>query len=347
MESDYSAIPERWRFVAQHGSDPLFWLGRSPLDLSNRVSLALVGAAVVGAGKLRAGTRWGLVAMTLVGSVMVLGPYARWGESLVLVDEGAVSLPFKWFGELHPTLGRLTWPERWGVLVTLGLLPLAARASRPRLWALVIGLECLLFSGNLPLQSISLRHQTCWSALEDASGAVLELPLARTGLMAPWVGVHRRFHRRALVNPILLPPGANYPDAWKDWLEEQELMKWLQRFEEGRWPQEPGADAVRALRAAGVSALAVDAEPGSLLTPGGLSRYKVGLGKHLGPPIDLGCALVWWLDTEVAPPEGIEDGDEWREEATAWKEAHPAPDLDTLIEPTWDAVRHQPFHSGD
>ena len=109
------------------------------------------------------------------------------------------------------------------------------------------------------------------------------------------------------------------------------MMRYLEAFEDGQWPDDPGAEAVRALRAAGVSAIAVDAEPSALLSPGKLARYRAGVGKHLGAPIDLGCALVWWLDTAAPAPQGLEDGEAWRAAAKAWKAAHPAETPPTLM----------------
>ena len=63
--------------------------------------------------------------------------------------------------------------------------------------------------------------------------------------------------------------------------------------------------------------------------------------RHLGDPIDLGCALVWWLDPDVGPPAPLADGEAWRQSAADWKAAHPAPSLDTLIQPVWDSIQAQ------
>lgn len=332
LHDSYQLIGESERFIAQHGNDLLFWWRSEPIDTSNRCSLALLVAAVLGARRWTdRGARAGLWAMVALGAVMLLGPWLRWGDGLATVGGEAISLPFRWLGALHPALARLTWPERWGVIVPLGLVALAAAAPRPRLIAALVVLESLLLSGNLPVQTTSLRFATCWEALSGATGAVLELPLAREALDASRPGVHRRFHGRPLVNPLLLPPSARPPESWRAWTQASPMMQHLERFERGRSPEDPGAAAVRALRADGVSAIAVDAEPDTVLTNAELLRYQSGLGRHLGRPIDLGCALVWWLDTSAPAPKGLADGAAWRAEALRWKKEHPAPDLVRLM----------------
>lgn len=332
LPDSYALVAESQRFVAQHGNDLLFALRREPIDTSNRVSLVLLVAAVWGTRHLPdRGARRALWAMVALGCVMLLGPYLRWGSGLASLGGSAIPLPFHWLGSLHPALARLTWPERWGVIVPIGLVALAASAPRPRLLAGLILAEGLLLSGNLPVQTTSLRYARCWSALSGATGAILELPLAREALDASRPGVHRRFHGRPIVNPLLLPPGASPPEAWRAWAQASPMMRYLERVERGKSPDDPGAAAVRALRNDGISAIALDAEPDAVLSAAELSRYRATLGRHLGPPVDLGCALVWWLDTESPAPTGVPDGAAWRAEALQWKKAHPAPDLSTLM----------------
>ncbi|MCK6507506.1 hypothetical protein L6R53_29760 [Myxococcota bacterium] len=326
-------------FVAWHGNDPLFPLRRGPMDTTNRVSLSLVVAAALG---LRRGPRLPWLWMVGLGTVMVLGPVLQWRGTLPEVAGAPVRLPFAWLAGLHPFLERLTWPERWGILVALGLAAAAARAPRPGLWALLVAAEGFLVSQNLPLQVTDLRHRACQAELaaplaaRASAGAVLELPLRRPGLQAQRPGVHRRFHRRDVVNPILLPPGATPPPDWLAWQEAQPLIAAIQELEAGRWPQDPGAQAVQALRQAGVAVIVLDADPGAVQTRGGLNRHQEGLSRLLGPPIDLGCALAWWLDPAAPPPAGLADGEAWRERARAWKERHPPATLDTLISPAQD-----------
>ena len=136
---------------------------------------------------------------------------------------------------------------------------------------------------------------------------------------------------------------------------DQPALLALRDFEAGKFPAFETQD-IRALREAGISAIVVDAEPGGVLaTPGALNRFRVldlgstqdgvtklpdrSLSDQLGTPIDLGCALVWWLEPDVEPPTPVEDGDAWREEAALWMRENPAPVLNTLIEPTWNRLR--------
>lgn len=324
------------QFVAQHGNDLLFWWHSTPIDVTNRVSLVLVLAAILGSRHWAPARRWALWFGVLLGSTMVLGPYLRWEDALLTWNDEPITLPFQWLRSLHPTMARLTWPERWGILIPLGLVALAARAPRPWLFGLGVVVESFLLSGNLPVLTTSVQHERCWSKLASASGAVLELPLRRGGLRASRVGLHQRFHGRPVVNPVLLPPGVKAPDDWNRWMRAQPFVEYLREFEQGRWPADPGADAIRAFRNAGVSVLALDVEPGGVLSQGGTNRYKAGLTRHLGAPIDLGCALVWWMDGRDTAPEGVEDGDAWRISVARYKELHPNPPIDALIQPLWD-----------
>ena len=336
--ASYAALPEGQAFITQHGNDPLFFLRRTPIDTANRISIIALAAAILGSRQTDRRTALALWFLGGLGAVMLLGPYLRWGEEVVLIGETPVPLPFRGLSQLHPFFARLTWPERWGVLVPLALAALACRAPRAGWLAVLVGAESLLLSANLPLQTISLRHERCWASLSGATGAILELPQRRPGLRIPRVTVHRRFHGRPVVNSILLPPGIEPPADWTAWRASQPLIGWLEEFESGAWPEAPRAEDVHRLQEAGVSAIALDVEPGVLLTDAQLSRYRAGLWRHLGTPIDLGCAWVWWLDTAAPPPDGLEDGDAWRAAAEAWKAEHPEPVLDTFIEPTWDVV---------
>lgn len=334
----YVLLPDDKAFITQHGNDPLFFLRRTPLDASNRVSLSLLVAAVLGAREWDRRTAIGLAGMSLIAATMLLGPFLRQGADLVLINGQPLSLPFLWLGEVHPFFGRLTWPERWGMVVTTGLIGLAAKAPRPAIFAGVIALESFIVSGNLPVQTTTLRFERCWADLSGATGAIIELPLRRAGLRAPRVGVHRRFHRRPVINPILLPPGLDIPQPWRDWKAEQPLIEYFRQFESGTWPKAPSADAIHQMQQAGVSAFVLDVEPKTLLLKEQRNRYQAAFFRHFGKPADLGCAWVWWFDPNAPAPASIEDGDAWRQSAIEWKDRHPEPQLETLIQPAWDVI---------
>jgi hypothetical protein len=134
-----------------------------------------------------------------------------------------------------------------------------------------------------------------------------------------------------MVNPMLLPPGHGADPSWIRWSLEEPWMAFLQEMENGRWPDEPPASALESLRSAGVAVIAVDVEPGGPLTEGAQARYRALLGRSLGAPRDLGVAWVWWLDPGGGGPEGLPDGDAWRAEIRAWRQASVRPEPDTLI----------------
>ncbi len=338
MDGDLSAVPEGLKFITQQGGDPLFPLRRSPIDRSNALSLVVLGLAAFSLWRRRREPRaWALLGIAAVGYVFVLGPYLKWGE-----DALGPSLPFLWLGKLHPFLARLTWPQRWGLLLPLGLLPLAALAPRSWYAAPLILLETLLLSGNAPLFVQDLSDLEGWRALQASDGAVLELPLARPGPLAPLVGLHQRYHRKALVNPMLLPPGAEAPGEWDAWLREMSLIQSLLVAEKGRALADPGPDAVVQLREAGVGAIAIDALPGSTLKTSRLVKLRAGLTRVLGEPEDHGCALVWWVAPPLYRTEPLEDGDRWRAGVEARYSQTPQPELDTLIEPTWNKLWARP-----
>ena len=341
VHDSFKALPEAQQFIAWHGTDPLFWLRDVTTDTSNRIPVTLLVAAALGARRWAGRERRALLWAAGLGTVMVLGPVLRWDETVVTLGSGehAIGLPFAAFRALHPFLERLTWPERWGWVIPVALIALASRAPRPLAFAAAILVENALLSANLPLHHAPIQHETCWSALSTTTGAVIELPLDR-GLRAARAAVHGRMHGRSVVNPVLLPPGARPPEAWHQWSKSMDFMQYLGRLERGRNPDDPGAAAVEAMREAGITVIALDVEPGAGMRPSRQNRARAIMGRHLGPPIDLGCALVWWLDPEVPPPTPHPDGKAWRSEAEAWKKANPAPELDVLIQPMWDDLRN-------
>lgn len=335
VPGDVSALPESLRFVAQHGVDPLGIFRGEPLDRSNRVPLVLLGAAAFGLWVRR---EWRLAVLAGLGAVLILGPFLKIGEDLVLLGGDPVSLPFRWLGAVHPFLERLHWPERWGLLIPLGLIPLAVRVPRFAVGlAAALVVEVFLLSGNAPLQTWDVSGLEAWRVVEASDGAVVELPLSRGGMAAPLVGLHARYHGRDIVNPLLLPPGEAPPEAWQEWVHGQPLIEAIQDLEHNETPTDPGADAVEELAALGVGAIVLDAYPGSVMKASQVLRSKQALSKLLGPPEDHGAVLIWWVQPPRWKTTPIEDGQAWRESTQERLEATPKPDLETFIEPVWNS----------
>ncbi len=328
---ELETLPENMRFLTLHGGDPAFPLRSRPLDRSNRLSLVLILVALLGARKLPAWQRFGFWFMVATGAVMVLGPVLKWGEEPLSMSGSPVYLPFYYVASLHPLLARLFWPERWGVLVVLGLVGLSARGPRPGMMAALIFMESWVGSGNLPLARQDLHQLAPWARLRSTHGAVLELPLRRQGLDAALAGLHRRYHLRPQVNPMILPPGAILPGEWEKWKSQQPFIQALERFERGAWPRDLSNGLVDSLLRDGVTVVALDVEPGGTLSSSRQARYKSFLAGILGEPVDYGPFLAWWLDPLEDIPGGLSDGESWRDALRTWTEKHPPRQYETLI----------------
>ncbi len=333
------ALPADQRFVTLHGSDPLLLFRGEPLDRSGRVGWVLLVAAGLGALRTERRTRWGLLAMAGIGFLFALGPYLKWGEAPVLIADRPISLPFRWLGQLHPVLGRLHWPERWAVLVPLALAALAARAPRPGVLAGFLLVEGGVLSGNLPLATQEVGHLAAWRDLAAVRGAVVEVPIARRSLDASLPVLHRRFHGRPMVNGMLLPPGASPPDGWEAWMEAQPLLAWIRQAEQGGTQPFPGQEAVWSLAAAGVGAIALDADPAGAMNPRGVAELSARLVAGLGPYDDRGALLVWWLEAGAVPPALPGDPEAWRAAREAAVRAESPSERRTLIRPYRGAHR--------
>lgn len=146
------------------------------LDRSNGQPLALFAAALLAAWR-RPALR-PLFATAALGWLFALGPWLKLGERALPIPP-----PFHWLGELHPALDRLSWPERWGTLVTLGLAGAAAGVARPAPISVLVLLEAALRSGNLPLQAQDLSDLERWRDLRPVPGTRL-LDLAGEGIEA-------------------------------------------------------------------------------------------------------------------------------------------------------------------
>jgi hypothetical protein len=333
------ALPAGQAFLTEHGNDLALPFRSTPLDTTNRISWVLMIAVVL---SLKKGGSKVLLWIAGVGAVLALGPTLRWGSDPVLLGDHPIWLPFAWLAKASPLFERMTWPERWGILIALGMAAAAAKAPRPRLFTGLILIETLIFSGNAPLQHTDLSPHSGWERLQLTRGAVLELPLARGHQHAPFVGLHARIHGKAVVNPILLPPESQAPPAWRAWIEQQGLSTQFQAIAKGEMPT-PNQQSKKSLLAAGVGAIALDAGPGAGLSPARILRWKKGLTALFGPAEDQGGVLIWWLHdapTIAADPLlfrgfAIETGAQWRKAMREESKRNPPPEIDTLIQPLW------------
>lgn len=303
------AIPEAHRWTFGQGGDVLWWLGSGVSDRANRVSLVLVAAAIAG---VRAGgqRRWALGA--LVGAILLMGPFLKVGTNPILVGRSPIPLPGWALSELSGTMARLHWPQRWGILVPLFLLPLAARAPRPGRWTVALGLEALLFSRHLPLSTTPVGQLDGWRALANASGAILAIPVDPHGNAEAWGGFKYRAATRPLITTFRTPRWAPWPKDWLEWRATDPVERWLgDPAHAGPIPREE----LDRLRRDGVSAIVLDVTPGGPLRPGESADALNDLAPALttlGPPEDFGSVIVWWLETGVARPAPVADGERWR-----------------------------------
>jgi hypothetical protein len=120
-------------------------------------------------------------------------------------------------------------------------------------------------------------------------------------------------------------------------------------FERRNPESPPPPEGVESLLSQGITAIALDALPGSTLSEGKVNRYRLHLTRHLGPPVDYGAVIVWWLAEPSVEFEmeglfelrGVQypDGDSWREAVRRSIANSPVIELDSLIQPTW-GVKH-------
>jgi hypothetical protein len=314
------------RWVFSQGSDPLWPVRSTPMDRSNRLGVVLVVGAILGASAAPRRTRGALVAGALVGGVAICGHWLKIGEDPVLVGGHPIPLPSAGFAAVSGVFDRLTWPQRWGIVVPLLLLPLAARAPRPWWLVALAVVEPFVLSANAPLATTPVAQFDGWRSLQGAR-AVLVLPLDRTGPRAPSLGFIYRAVGRPLATPFDVPPGATPPAAWEDWRRQSQLAEWLATGD-GAVPPE----AIAQLRAEGIDVIAIDTTPGGAVPDSKAYLLALRLKNGLGEPVDYGACLAWWLDGRVPPP-GLADGPRWRERTKKKLEAWSPPTSRSVMRP--------------
>ena len=314
--SAMDALPQGQGFLVEHGNDPLMLFRSEPIDVSNRSSVILLAAVFL---SLRNGGSKRFAGIAVLGVVMAMGPYLKWGQDPVLLGDSPISMPFHWLAQVHPVFERLTWPERWGLLIAIGLAVAAARAPRPKLIAALLILETVFFSANAPLHSTSLESVRPWERLRETNGAVLELPLARNHRQAPFVGLHARIHGKDVANPILRPPESPPPKDWQAWLNAQPIRAYIEQMSRGE-AITPTPIVRESLLTSGIGAVALDTGASSGLKNARIRSWTASLTALFGEPEDQGALLIWWLNppSDPEPPpisyQGIrlENGQQWR-----------------------------------
>ena len=260
-----------------------------PFDLSNQVSFLALGISGWMLWKKREWISWktGLFCFGL-GSFMVLGTH---------------NPLFVLFRDL-PVLSRLSWPERWGILLPIGLIFCSAgffKHQHRLLWRLppLLLLEMFLRSGNLPLHAESTRSYQCYAALQKDTGLILELPLAQNDLLYNRSALFQRLHLRPMINPFVLPPMVSPPKNWEEWKDNP----WLQALDN---PDAAQTIPREELAKTGISSIIIDRSSFSPLSSKDAEIWKENLSKQLDEPIDLGCLWLWHIGEEESKRKNIE-----------------------------------------
>jgi hypothetical protein len=280
-----------WTFL--HSGDLLWPLRLGPARLASRVSLGLLAAVFVGARSHR-GTRWPWVAAALLVGVALMGPFLQFAGEPLRLGGHLLPLPALLLERLSAGYARLHWPLRWGLVLPLALIPLAARAARPALWAAAILLECLVLSPNFPLDRRDVAGFAGWRALSSAPGPVLVLSQERGGDGPASMGLIFRASGAPLANEVGVPPRAAQPLAFRRWQEGLAVVQWWRAVQAGR-AGNLAAGAVAEARTAGIAAIALDLTPGGERSAAERAALAAAADAALGPGEDQGCARIWWL----------------------------------------------------
>jgi hypothetical protein len=241
-------------------------------DRSNRISIVLLIGAVFSVRKTPYGLYW-------LGVIVF---------AYTLSSGGIV---WETIQSLHPIFERLHWPVRWSVLIPLVSLPLLCRLPHARYWLTAFIIETMLLSPNIPLEQTEVSPYKCYAQLRSIKGAVL--PVGYTNnRQRPWIALHQRFHQRPVVAELAVPPQAPHTQEWALWIKAN---PWDERFS-GALPFPE--DTREQLKALGVGVIALDQGEASGLSLSEQNRYLLQLATQLGPPKDIGCSWIWWIEKE-------------------------------------------------
>jgi hypothetical protein len=252
-----------------HSASPWFFLKSPTMDTSNIVSITLLFAATFAINF----SKWWW--MILFGSVMVLGT----GGAEFL-------LPFDWMHSI-PGMSRFAWPERWGMIILIGLIGLAAQAPQ-KIWIvlfLIIEMECR--AQNLPIHGESTMSYRCYEQLQQVQGPILELPIEKNDLLYNRSALYQRVHNQPMVNPIILPPHILAPLEWEQWLKQP----WLQHLDDINYRL--SQSDFDSLKNSGIAAVIIDKSSFSPTTEGQANRWRMHLNPLLGKETNVGCFWIW------------------------------------------------------
>ena len=293
-------VPSQHAWAFLHGSGPAWPFLAQPAQTSNRLSLALLAAACWGAWCLRRrddelpAWPWWLAA--LAGGLLLMGPLLQVAGEPLQLGRWLIPLPGYLLAETSRALARLHWPLRWGVIVPLALLPLAARAPRPALFAGALLLENLLLSANAPLPSRDVSAFASWRVLAATHGPVLVLPQEMEGDGPASMGLIFRASGAPLANELGIPPRAQQPLAFRQWKEGLKIHGWWRRLRRSEQALALPEGAWQELTDEGVAALALDITPGGPLRPAQNQALARRMVQQLGQPKGCGSLLVWWVE---------------------------------------------------
>ena len=94
--------------------------------------------------------------------------------------------------------------------------------------------------------------------------------------------LHYRLHNKPVYNPFALPPNHRPPEDWP-------LFSEL-----------PTKDQ---LQKVGIQTIYVDTSPWTTLSKGQINSHTYEIAQRFGPPTDIGCAHVWFLDNTLLKPQ--------------------------------------------
>ncbi len=219
------------------------WGGEGPLQ-SIVLPISLVVLAVIGLW------RWpwswsirGLVAVAGVFYLLSLGPY------LLGVDGEASAIPAPYLGLYAPlgVLRRYWWPYRHIAVLTIALVPLAARGAdrllQPlgRLSVVVIAavvallpLEIGARGGTTEVRLSGWTPPAPYQELATLEGdLLLELPLAPTIAASQQSLSYQWIHKKTLINGHAMWVDRVRPEAWDAWIAQSRFLDGLQKAELG------------------------------------------------------------------------------------------------------------------